>query len=71
MTAGAEKQSGTAAGRPLISLQDVTDLSTADLLSRIAGHGLAASGSGGGGDRVADKGQAAASVSQLLERFER
>ncbi|KAL4458016.1 hypothetical protein ABPG75_012881 [Micractinium tetrahymenae] len=65
-----EKQGGRTPGRPLISLQDVTESSTAELISRIAGDALAAAGGGGGG-RAAKKGQAAASVAQLLERFER
>lgn len=72
MTERPEKQSGRAAGRALISLQDVTELSTAELISRVAGDALASSGGGGGGSTGAtNHGQVAASVAQLLERFER
>lgn len=71
MTERPEKQSGRAAGRPLINLQDVTESSTAELISRIAGDALAASAGGGGSSSAAKHDQAAASVAQLLERFER
>ena len=55
---------GLAAASQLVELQDVTSLSTAQLVAKVAGDALAAPPSGGGA-------KPAAAVQQLLERFER